>query len=281
LVRCLAIISVLVACFVDCACASQTLSLSLEAPALGNSENSKSTSTAKQPQSQERSQAVTTKIGQVGIVKAPSAIIYQLRSTSGPRFTTVKLNTPLAIVKEEGEWYGVLMINGAIGWIPKASVKMTGYELVARQPIWNANKYAQSTRGTETSRGSKIDRADVVGEAIVQTSLQYLGVPYVFGGTDPATGMDCSAFVRTVFAQYGIALPRTSREQALVGTTVTFDQLQPGDRLYFSCKHPYIDHCGIYVGSGYFIHCSASKGGVGIDSLASDYYWRSLVVAKR
>ena len=283
LVRCLAIIAVSVVYFAGCVCASQTLSLSLEAPALGNPEASNITPTTKQPQSQsqEGAQTVTVKIGRVGMVQTPSAAIYQSRSTRGPKFTTVKSNTPLAIVKEEGEWYGVLMINGAIGWIPRASVKMTGYELVAKKPAWNAKKDIEPTRGFETSRGDKIDRAGVAGEAIIRTALQYSGVPYVFGGTDPATGMDCSAFVRAVFAQHGIALPRTSREQALVGVTVPFDQLQPGDRLYFSCKNPYIDHCGIYAGNGYFIHCSARKGGVGIDSLASDYYWRSLVVAKR
>jgi cell wall-associated NlpC family hydrolase len=104
---------------------------------------------------------------------------------------------------------------------------------------------------------------------------------YIYGGTNPATGMDCSAFVRMVFGQYNVKLPRTAREQALVGQTVPFDQLQPGDRLYFSCRNSYIDHCGIYAGNGHFVHCSASRNGVGLDSLASDFFWRSLVVAKR
>ena len=59
------------------------------------------------------------------------------------------------------------------------------------------------------------------------------------------------------------------------------DQLRPGDRLYFSCKYSYVDHCGIYAGNGYFIHSSVSRKGVGVDSLSSDYYWRSLVTARR
>ena len=95
------------------------------------------------------------------------------------------------------------------------------------------------------------------------------------------SGMDCSAFVRMVFGQHGFSLPRTAREQAGVGQTVTVDQLQPGDRLYFSCKNPYIDHCGIYAGGGYFVHCSSSRGGVAVDSLSSSFYWRNLVIAKR
>jgi len=87
--------------------------------------------------------------------------------------------------------------------------------------------------------------------------------------------------VRTVFGRLGVTLPRTAREQAGVGQTVAFDQLQPGDRLYFSCKNPYVDHCGIYAGGGYFVHCSSSRGGVAVDSLAADFYWRSLITAKR
>ena len=111
--------------------------------------------------------------------------------------------------------------------------------------------------------------------------MQYAGVPYVYGGTSTTSGMDCSAFVRSVFGQYGVNLPRTARAQAQVGASVPFDQLQPGDRLYFACKNPYPDHCGIYAGNGYFIHCSARKGGVAIDSLATDFFARSLVTARR
>ncbi len=225
LVRGLTTVVVSVICFANCVCASQTLSLSLEAPTLGESEAGRVKSTTQQTQPSESSQTtIDVKIGRVGMVQMPNVAIYQSRSTRSPKFTTVKMKTPLAIVKEEGEWYGVLMINGAIGWIPRASVKMTGYELVTKKPAWNAGKDPQLTRSFETSRGEKINRTGVVGEAIIRTAMQYSGVPYIFGGTDPATGMDCSAFVRAVFAQHGIMLPRTSREQALVGTTVPFDQ---------------------------------------------------------
>jgi cell wall-associated NlpC family hydrolase len=165
------------------------------------------------------------------------------------------------------------MSNGSVGWISKHLVRLTDYAVVADKPLYTSSRYA--------SRGGHASRGEALGEAIVQTALRYLGVPYVFGGTDPSTGMDCSAFVQMVFAQYGVRLPRTAREQAQVGTIIPLDQLQPGDRLYFQCKNSYVDHCGIYAGNGYFIHCSASRNGVAVDSLASDFYWRSLVVARR
>lgn len=253
---------------------SGTLSFGLEAPALGSPTTNKASDAETQSVPEKRSQEVTVKVGRVGIVQVAGAAIYRDRSTRAAKFTTVKSQTPLAIVDEKGEWYGVLMINGAVGWIPRSSVKMTGYDLVAQKP-------ADPNRGAATSRGGEVDRTGVLGDSIIRTAMQYSGVNYVYGGTDPATGMDCSAFVRMVFGQYGFSLPRTAREQATVGTTVPFDQLRPGDRLYFQCKNSYIDHCGIYAGNGYFIHCSAGRNGVGVDSLASDYYWRSLVVAKR
>lgn len=275
LVRCLLTATILALWVPVCADTSETLSLGLEAPALGSQAPTpgKAPEAATQSAPEKQPQEVTVKVGRVGMVQVAGAAIYRSRSSKAGKFTTVKSQTPLAIVDEQGEWYGVLMINGAVGWIPRSSVKMTGYDLVAQKP--------DPSRGTTTSRGGQVDRTGVVGDSMIRTAMQYSGVNYVYGGNDPATGMDCSAFVRMIFGQYGFSLPRTAREQATVGTTVPFDQLQPGDRLYFQCRNSYIDHCGIYAGNGYFVHCSAGRNGVGVDSLASDYYWRSLVVAKR
>ena len=218
-------------------------------------------------------QETTVSVGKVGIVAVTSAAIYRSKSANSPKFSTVKLETPLAIVKDEGDWYGVLMVNGATGWISKHLVRLTGYELVAEKSSLN--------RGSLTSRGGDVSRPSFFGDGVVRAALQYSGVRYVFGGSSPDSGMDCSAFVRMVFGQYGVNLPRTARDQAQVGNTVPLDQLQPGDRLYFQCKNSYVDHCGIYAGNGYFVHCSASRNGVATDTLASDFYWRSLVAAKR
>ena len=245
--------------------AAQTLTLSLETPTLGAKQGS-SPSTAKQAP-----KTNTVRVGRVGTVRVSTAYIYKSKSSKARRYATVKADTPLAVVKEEGSWYGVLMTNGTIGWIPRKNVKMTGYELVKAKP--------DKSRGSLTSRGGTTHFAS--GSELIRTAMRYSGIPYVYGGTNPARGMDCSAFVRSVFSQHGVKLPRTAREQARTGIPVPFDQLQPGDRLYFACNNPYIDHCGIYAGNGSFVHCSRSRKGVGIDSLASDFYWRSLVTARR
>ena len=251
---------------------AQTLTLNLETPSLGGGSASSSSSapkTASAPPSRDD----PVKIARVGLVTASSACIYQSKSASSRLYARVTAQTPLAIVRQEQEWFGVLMVNGATGWITANSVKLIGYDLVAKKSDLN--------RATAASRGGSVSRGAPPDSEIIRTAMQYAGVPYVFGGTSPATGMDCSAFVRSVFGQYGISLPRTAREQAQVGNDVPFDQLAPGDRLYFACKNPYPDHCGIYAGSGYFIHCSAKKKGVAVDSLANYFFARSLVAARR
>jgi N-acetylmuramoyl-L-alanine amidase len=163
----------------------------------------------------------------------------------------------LGIVKQVGEWYGVLMIDGSTGWISRAVVAMLDYDLVI------AGQQGQTS-----------------GQRIVQAASKYVGVPYTWGGYSWG-GLDCSGFVKAVYANFGVDLPRCSRDQARVGQSISYDQLQPGDRLYFACKGGDIDHAGIYAGNGYFIHSASSRGGVTFDTLSGSRYGRSLVVARR
>lgn len=260
-----------------CAQTSRTLTLTLESPELSSSDEIENQSAASRSRDQKAVrkslESEQKRVGLVGIVRVDSSCIYAKKLPSSRVFARVKSETPLAIVEEDGSWYGVLMVNGATGWIAKKNVRLTGYELVIAK--------SQPSRGPLASRGGVVDRAANFGEQVIQAALRYMGVPYVYGGRSTVSGMDCSAFVQMVFKQFGISLPRTSREQAQVGATVAFTDLKPGDRLYFACKNSHIDHCGIYAGNGYFVHCSAGRGGVGVDTLASDFYWRSLVVAKR
>lgn len=265
-------LTTVVALVCSAAWASQTVTLSLETPSLGGAATTSQSSTPPSAKSQATT-SDSVKIGRVGLVTAPGASIYQAKSYSSRLYARVKAETPLAVVREEGQWLGVLMVNGATGWIPAGSVKLIGYDLMAKKP--DANRSTASSRGAPSSR-------DALGDSdIIRTAVQYAGVPYVYGGTSAVTGMDCSAFLRSVFSQYGVNLPRTAREQAQVGDSVPFDQLQPGDRLYFACKNPYPDHCGIYAGDGYFVHCSSRKKGVAVDSLSDAFFAQSLVAVRR
>lgn len=123
------------------------------------------------------------------------------------------------------------------------------------------------------------DSSTATVRRIIQTSMRYRGVPYVFGGTSP-DGFDCSGFTRYVFAQSGIYLPRMADEQFEVGRYVSYGRLQPGDLVFFSTYASGASHSGIYIGDGRFISATSSRG-VAIDSLDSGYWGSRYIGARR
>ena len=130
-------------------------------------------------------------------------------------------------------------------------------------------------RGTNLSAASLTTggSTSVTGSDVVNDAANYLGVPYVWGGTNPATGLDCSGLVQRVYADLGINLPRTSQEQAQVGTPVaSLADAQPGDLLFFpgsdgTAASP--GHVGIYIGNGQMIAAPHTGTDVQVESVAS------------
>ncbi|HWR07950.1 C40 family peptidase [Sporomusa sp.] len=114
---------------------------------------------------------------------------------------------------------------------------------------------------------------------VIQTSMRYTGVPYVFGGTSP-NGFDCSGFTRYVFAQSGVNLPRMADEQFEIGRAVSYSRLQPGDLVFFTTYASGASHSGIYLGDGKFISATSSRG-VAIDRMNSSYWGPRYVGARR
>ncbi len=107
------------------------------------------------------------------------------------------------------------------------------------------------------------------GQAIVDTAMQYLGVPYVWGGTSPS-GFDCSGLVQYVCRKNGISVSRVAADQRGDGTYVSRDNLQPGDLVFFS-NGSNIHHVGIYVGNGNMIHAPQTGDVVKISSIETPY----------
>ena len=126
--------------------------------------------------------------------------------------------------------------------------------------------------------------ADGLAFKVLETAYNYLGVRYRYGGSTPE-GFDCSGFVRYVFSENGIQLGRSSREQALEGMHVPLSALKPGDLIFFdmgSRKHHRIDHVGLYIGDGQFIHAASSRSRqIMISDLKSAHYQRRVVTARR
>jgi len=120
---------------------------------------------------------------------------------------------------------------------------------------------------------------------VLRTADSYVGVKYVWGGNTPSEGFDCSGFTKYVFAKYGIALPRTAREQVRSGTAVApdFRALRPGDIMLFAEPGQAISHVAIYAGDGRIIHASSSNGAVGYTDLnnGGDWFVAYFVAARR
>ncbi len=96
------------------------------------------------------------------------------------------------------------------------------------------------------------------GQAIVDYACQFIGNPYVWGGTSLTNGADCSGFVQSVFAQFGISLPRTTWDMEQVGTPVSYEQAIAGDLILYD------GHVGIYMGNGQIVNAINSARGIGI-----------------
>ena len=144
----------------------------------------------------------------------------------------------------------------------------------------NANS-SNSAAEPEDNSGSN-PAPSAAASNIVAYAKQFMGTPYVYGGNGP-NAFDCSGFVKYVFANAGIGLSRTATAQSGDGVAVSRSNLQTGDLIFFdtiSGNSKPIDHVGIYIGDGQFIHCSTSKG-VTISDLSSGYYSRNYTCATR
>ncbi|MDF2616554.1 MAG: peptidoglycan endopeptidase, partial [Sedimentibacter sp.] len=111
------------------------------------------------------------------------------------------------------------------------------------------------------------------GNSVVDYAKLFIGTPYVAGGSSPS-GFDCSGFVKYVMANFGVDMPRTSTDQYSIGVRVEKSELMPGDLVFFkySSTSYRLNHVGIYVGDGNFIHSPIPGQTVKIDTLSSGYF---------
>lgn len=112
--------------------------------------------------------------------------------------------------------------------------------------------------------------ASATRTAIVAYARQFLGNPYVFGGTSLTNGADCSGFTQAIFAHFGITTGRSSRDQAAKARQISMDAIQPGDLLFYA-SGDYINHVAIYIGGGQVIHASNETTGI----IISPYNYRT------
>ncbi|MFZ5638343.1 MAG: C40 family peptidase [Pseudomonadota bacterium] len=119
--------------------------------------------------------------------------------------------------------------------------------------------------------------------AMLKRALALLGTPYRWGGTNPESGFDCSGLVGYVFRNsLGIELPRISRDMANVGELIrNRDELVEGDLVFFSRRGKHVDHVGIYIGNGQFVHAPRTGKDVEVANLATGYWSQKFFQARR
>lgn len=117
---------------------------------------------------------------------------------------------------------------------------------------------------------------------ITSYALSLIGVDYRFGGNTPDQGLDCSGLIRYVFQQAtGLSLPRSAREQSRVGESISKDNLQPGDLVFFNTRRFQFSHVGLYIGDNRFIHAPSKGGAVQVVSLDNAYWQKAFNGARR
>lgn len=184
------------------------------------------------------------------------------------------------IIGINDQWLRVIH-GDSLGYIRSDYVDLTEipYENRAssKEPIFYIDGKSTGTIPSAQALKGKTD--GLARQEIVNTAKQYIGVPYVWGGTSPK-GFDCSGFVQYVFAKHGVSLPRTSSQQWGVGSPVSRDALRAGDLVFFNTNGQGVSHVGIYIGNGQFIHASSSRG-IMISELSNSYWSPRYVGAKQ
>jgi peptidoglycan endopeptidase LytE len=174
------------------------------------------------------------------------------------------------------------------------STKSTEYSYKSNNSAYNGSSGSSSTESkqqpkqttTSNNTGSQqvkaSEQSNILADQIIKTGEKYLGVPYKYGAPSGQTKLfDCSLFVQQTFKENGISLPRSSRQQAQVGVTVSRNNLKKGDLIFTttSTSNGQIAHVGIYAGNNKVLH-TWGPGGVRYDSLTG-WLDKGFVTAKR
>lgn len=159
---------------------------------------------------------------------------------------------------EAAEAAGTLEVPGPIARTAELALEIP--EPSAASPVPGGDTDVSQEILAPSGPGSA-ELASATRTAIVAYAKQFLGNPYVYGGTSLTEGADCSGFTMKIFEHFGISTGRSSRDQAAKGKEIPIDSVQPGDLLFYA-SGDYINHVALYIGGGQIIHASTPKNGI-------------------
>ncbi|MDD3404368.1 MAG: NlpC/P60 family protein [Hespellia sp.] len=198
------------------------------------------------------------------------------QSTAANIIAQIKYNEEYTILGEPVDGWYPIQVGDVSGWSSGTYLEVTDNLTYAESKEEEAARLAQeeadriaaeeaaaAAQAAEEARGS--------GQAIVDYACQFIGNPYVWGGTSLTEGCDCSGFVQSVYAHFGVSLPRTTWDMENIGTPVSADNAMPGDLFLYD------GHVGLYMGDGTIVNAIGAAYGIGI----SDARFSSLVTIRR
>ncbi|MBR2666879.1 MAG: SH3 domain-containing protein [Oscillospiraceae bacterium] len=214
------------------------------------------------------SEYVTVQQTKTGYVSADVLNVRSQPDLNGERFAQLNYGTQVEILGEVSGWYQI-SLQGRTGYVSTSYVSTT--------PLGGGSASGTAPVPPPAANAS-------AAQQVVAIAKSYLGTPYVYGGMSPS-GFDCSGFTAYVYKQIGVNLIHGASSQmtASNGYSVSRDQLQPGDLVFFRAagsSYP-ATHVGIYIGDNCFIHASSSGGRIVITDLSVDHYSMIYAGAKR
>ncbi len=205
-----------------------------------------------------------------------------IRSSTGVGhdiLTTLPKGSAVTLLAYDGHWYKLQLENGEIGYASADYISLTPVN--SYTPSVANTALPQDTQVIDSYREPTEDEI-ALGEEIIESAYEYLGVPYRYSASGPDS-FDCSGFTMYVMALNDISLPHQSGRQYTYGFPVSVDNLIAGDLVFFnSASNQGVAHVGIYISDGKFIHASSGSAySVTISSLYDDYYTRHYLGARR
>lgn len=212
--------------------------------------------------------------------------IYEQRKESS-RVTGILSDQALCYILADADKEWVYVESGdARGFVPKSRL-ITGGAAQSKvsekgennmalaqlkvKPADNKACYYTLTSVKEASQAAK------TREAMVNFALQFVGNPYVWGGTSLTHGADCSGFVQSVYANFGYSLPRVAEDQAGYGMQIPSDSAEPGDLIFYA-RNGYVYHVSMYIGDGRVVHASGKRVGITVSGIGGNAVWATRII---
>ncbi len=201
-------------------------------------------------------------LNKVVTINTASLRVRQYANEKSEAITLVSQGSYYGIVEVGAGWTKIQVDDSTSGYVRNDYIKLD-YSGPVAQVVNDAPAAGSTTESTTPSTGGiTTPPSSGLGSEIATYALQFVGNPYVYGGTSLTNGADCSGFVYTIYQNYGYSIPRTAGAQGTVGTEVSLSALAPGDLVFYDHGTGSIQHVAMYIGNGQVVHASSSTTGI-------------------